>query len=176
MLNAACSITDVAPRMHVGAAARAPRNAIAAILTPDDILLDVDLPTKSRAFEEIARFVAARHALVGANVLASLATREEIGSTGLGCGVAVPHARVEGLSRPIAAFARTRFPIPFDAPDGKPVSDMFALLVPRHATETHLLLLAGVADMFCDKAFREDLRTRNDATEVHAAFAQWHQP
>ncbi len=78
-----------------------------------------------------------------------------------------------GLSRAIAAFVRTEIPIAFDAPDGKPVSDMLVILVPQHATEAHLMLLAEVAEMFCDVEFRDRLRASADTAEVHATFAQW---
>ena len=107
--------------------------------------------------EEIARVVGERHGLHAVDVYASLVERERIGSTALGCGVAMPHARVKGLARPVAAFVRTRLAIPFDAPDVKPVTDVLVLLVPRQATDEHLLLLAQAAEMFCDHSFREDL-------------------
>ena len=175
MLNAACSTTPVAMGCRLTATISESRNGLAAILTPADLLLDLDVPTKTRALQEIARFVGARHGLAERKVYASLVGREEIGSTALGCGVAVPHARVKGLSRPIALYARMKYAIPFDAPDDKPVSDMFVLLVPQHATDAHLLLLAQVAEMFCDVSFREDLRTCVEAAEVHAAFTRWWQ-
>jgi PTS system nitrogen regulatory IIA component len=66
-----------------------------------------------------------------------------------------------------------KIPIPFDAPDGKPVSDLFVLLVPQLATETHLSLLAEAAEMFCDVSFREELRTCAEVDGIHAAFAKW---
>ena len=175
MLNPACSTTPVANAPRLVATASESRNALAAILTPGDLLLDLDVPTKNRALQEIARFVGARHGLPERTVYASLVGREAVGSTALGCGVAVPHARVKGLSRPIAVFVRMKFAIPFDAPDGKPVSDMFVLLVPQQATDAHLLLLAEVAAMCCDPAFREDLRTCAEPADVHAAFARWRQ-
>jgi PTS system nitrogen regulatory IIA component len=149
------------------------RYAIAAVLSPDDILLDLAAYSKQRAFEDISRLVAARHGLPEEHVLASLLEREKIGSTALGQGFAIPHARVAALSRPIAAFVRTEMPIPFDAPDGKPVSDLLVLLVPQRATEAHLLLLAEAAEMFCDVSFRERLRGCVDSAAVHSAFAQW---
>ena len=173
MLKPACSTTGPAPRHGLGATASASRNAIAAVLAPTDIFLELDVPTKARALEAIARFVGARHGLLVGDVCASLGEREEIGSTALGLGVAIPHARVKGLARPIAAFVRLKIPIPFDAPDGKPVSDLFVLLVPQHATETHLLLLAQAAEMFCDVSFREGVRSCAQPAEVHAAFTQW---
>ena len=120
---------------HAGAAEHAACNAVAEILTPDDILLDLDVPTKERAMEELARFIGARHGLLDRDVHAGLVEREKIGSTALGLGIAIPHARVKGLSHAIAAFVRMKWAILFDAPDGKPVSDMLVLLVPRHATD-----------------------------------------
>ena len=176
MTNPAGAATSVATWPHQRARPSASRNAVAPILAPSDILLDLDVSTKDRALEEIARFIGARHGLVDGDVRASLAEREKVGSTAVGCGVAIPHARVKDLSRPIAAFVRTKIPIPFDAPDGKPVSDLFVLLVPRHATETHLRLLAQVAEMFIDVSFREGLRMCADVDGIHAAFAQWRQP
>ncbi len=173
MLNPTCATTRGATRLRLGATAGGSRNAIATILAPADILLDLDVPTKNRAFEEISRFVGARHGLLDLDVYASLLEREKIGSTALGHGIAIPHARVKGLRDPIAAFVRPRMAIAFDAPDGKPVSDMVVLLVPQRATDRHLLLLAEVAEMFCDKSFRDDLRTCVQAAEVHAAFAGW---
>jgi len=170
MLNPTCA---TAPSLLGRRLRPTPRNAIAAILTPTDILLDVDVPTKNRAFEEAAGFIGGLHGLVDEEVHARLVEREKIGSTGIGHGFAIPHARVKGLSQPIIAFVRLKCAIEFEAPDGKPVSDMLCLLVPRHATERHLLLLAEAAEMFCDKSFREHLRGCLGAAEVHAAFVQW---
>lgn len=167
------------PNYYFGPAPSSPRDqnagvsrtAIAAILTPADVLLGVDALTKERAFEEIARFIAKRHRLLEAEVRASLIEREKIGSTGLGFGIAIPHARVKGLDRPIAAFVRTKYPIAFGAPDDKPVSDMLVLLVPPEVADEHLHLLAEVAEMFADRTLRERLRTRVDAAAVHALLA-----
>lgn len=150
-----------------------PRNAVAALLAPADVLLDLDVPTKRRALEEIARFVAERNGLPCGEVHANLVERERIGSTAPGFGMAIPHARLKGLPHPIAAFVRTKFPIPFDAPDDKPVSEMLVLLVPQQATDEHLRLLAEVAEMFGDRPFRERLRSCAQPADVHSAFTRW---
>ncbi len=176
MLYSAYTTPPVATVACLDTSGSTQRDPIAEILTPADILLDLDEPTKERALEAIARFVAARHGFVEESVHASLVKREKIGSTAVGCGIAIPHARVKYLLRPAAAFVRMKIPIPFDAPDGKPVSDLFVLLVPQHATETHLSLLAGVAEMFCDMSFREAMRACGDADRLHAAFATWRRP
>jgi PTS system nitrogen regulatory IIA component len=93
----------------------------------------------------------------------------------LGLGVALPHVRIKHLPQAAAAFMRLKLPIPFDAPDGKPVSDMLILLVPAHATEQHLQLLAEAAQMFSDRRFREQIRTCVDVGGVRRLFANWPQ-
>jgi len=150
-------------------------NLIAQLLSPEDILLDVDAPSKRRVFEEVGRLFERRHGLAHVQVVDSLSAREKLGSTGLGHGVAIPHARVKGLPKAMAAIVRTRLPIPFDAPDGKPVSDMVVLLVPEQATEEHLQILAWIAQAFSDRQFRQRLRTCVDAASVSRLFADWPQ-
>ena len=88
-------------------------------------------------------------------VFDSLFARERLGSTGLGQGVAIPHGRIKGLKDALGAFLRLAQPVPFDAPDGKPVSLVFVLLVPEKATEKHLQILSELAQMFSDRALRE---------------------
>ncbi len=173
MLNTTCAFTQVATGYCAGVQANASPNSISAVLAPDDILLDLDVPSKNLVLQEISRFVSARHGLSGEQVYASLVQREAIGSTALGCGIAIPHARLKGLSRLIAAFVRTEIAVPFDAPDGKPVSDLFVLLVPNDATNAYLPLLAEVAEMFGDVSFRDGLRTCAQADDVYACIAMW---
>src|SRR5579862_693311 len=144
--------------------------AVAELLSLQDILLDLDVTTKERAFEAIGRLLNGRCGLAQREVALALAAREQLGSTGLGHGMAIPHARLKGLTRVVAAFVRTKLPIPFEAPDEKPVSDMLVLLVPDRATQRHLALLAEVAEMFNDLRFRTRLRMCDDAAEIREAF------
>jgi PTS system nitrogen regulatory IIA component len=148
-------------------------NVLARLLAPEDILLDVQAMTRDGVFAEVGRLIGARHGLREQDILAGLVEREAHGSTALGQGVAIPHARVRGLTQPIAAFLRTRWAVPFDAPDAKPVSSLLVLLVPERATDVHLTLLAQAASMFCDKAFRDRLNASVVARDVVAAFAAW---
>lgn len=154
----------------VAPAARPPQNGIAALLSPDDILLGVEATTRDGVFARIAQWAAARGLREDA-VLAGLTERERLGSTALGHGVAIPHARLEGLTRAMVAFVRPRWAVPFDAPDDKPVSALFVLLVPTHATNQHLALLAQIAALFCDKAFRDRVQDCATVAEVLDAFA-----
>jgi len=150
-------------------------NPLSQLLSADDILLDVEASSKTRVFEEVGRLFEKRHGFVQAQVIENLCTREKLGSTGLGQGVAIPHARIKGLRRAVAAYVRTRLPIPFDAPDGKPVSDMLILLVPEQATDEHLQILSWSAQMFGDRRFREQLRMCVAASDVRQLFADWPQ-
>ena len=97
---------------------------------------------------------------------AGLSRREQLGSTGLGEGVAIPHARVEGIAQIHIAYLRLKTPIRFDAPDGKPVSDIIVILVPKHATEEHLQILAETTQIFSDSKFRDRLHSCQHAMEV----------
>jgi len=148
-------------------------NALADLLWPENILLDMNVASKAELFEEIGRHMEREHAMPQASVAASLFRREQIGSTGLGRGVAIPHARVKNLERIQVCYASLKSPIPFDAPDGKPVSDVLVLLVPKQATEEHLQILAEATQMFSDGRFRERLHLCRHALEVKHLFATW---
>jgi PTS system nitrogen regulatory IIA component len=148
-------------------------NTIADLLWPQDILLDLSVSSKSQLFDEIGRHMEREHAMPQEWVVASLSRRELIGSTGLGEGVAIPHARVKELERIQVAYVRLKAPIPFDAPDGKPVSDILVLLVPKQATEEHLRILADASQMFADRRFRERLHLCQHALEVRQLFQSW---
>lgn len=146
------------------------------LLSPEDILLDLDVTSKKLVFEAVARLFERRHGLQRQQVEESLAARERLGSTGLGQGVAIPHARIKHLPRAMAAFVRMKMPIPFEAPDAKPVSEILVLLVPEKATERHLQILADFAQMFADRGLREQIRACESAQALHRLFCDWTVP
>jgi nitrogen PTS system EIIA component len=148
-------------------------NPVGELLGLDDIQLDVDVPDKARLLQRIAALLARRLGLTDTDVLESLTVREQMGSTGLGHGVAIPHARMPQCDAVAGVFVRTKFAIPFDAPDRKPVSLFLALIVPKQATERHLRLLATAATMFNDRAFRDKLRMGPDPSAVRELLAAW---
>jgi PTS system nitrogen regulatory IIA component len=148
-------------------------NLVAQLLSSEDILLDSDASTRQAVFEEVGRLFERRHGLPRTQVVESLNAREKLGSTGLGQGIALPHARIKNLTHAVAAFVRLKLPIAFDAPDAKPVWAMPILLVPERATEQHLQILAELAQMFSDSRFRERLRTCDDAGAVYQLLAEW---
>ena len=148
-------------------------NHISALLPTSHIVVDLDVTSKADCFAAVAGLFERNAGLAKANVAASLAAREKLGSTGLGQGIAIPHGRIPKLSRAMGAFVRLRAPIAFDAPDGKPVDQLFVLLVPEQATDQHLQLLSELAQMFSERAFRERLATAATADEIQAVFRGW---
>ena len=148
-------------------------NQIADLLSPANIVLDLDVETKARLFERMGGLFERSAGLPGSTVTASLAAREKLGSTGLGQGIAIPHGRIKGLRKATGAFVRLRAPIAFEAPDGKPVAQIFVLLVPEQATEEHLQLLSELAQMFSERAFRDKLAAAASAEELGALFRAW---
>ena len=148
-------------------------NQIAALLPVGNILLDLDAGSKAKLFDAVGALFETANSLSRRLVVDSLLAREKLGSTGLGQGIAIPHGRLKGLAEARGAFVRLAAPIAFDAPDGKPVTQVFVLLVPEQATEQHLQLLSELAQMFSARGFRERLGSATDAVAVAAVFAQW---
>lgn len=148
-------------------------NLIAKLLPPSNILLDLDVTSKKRVFEQAGLLFENNQGIARSTVFDSLFARERLGSTGLGQGVAIPHGRIKGLKDAVGAFVRLSNPVPFDAPDGKPVNLAFVLLVPEQATERHLQILSELAQMFSDKTLRERLADDPDAASLHQHITAW---
>ena len=137
------------------------------ILPAGNVVLDLPVTSKKRAFEQAGLLFENNHGLERAAVYESLFARERLGSTGLGGRIAVPHGRVKGLKTPLAAFFRLTQPIAFDAPDGQAVNQLLFLLSPESATQQHLDILAEVAQLLSDEPFRLNLANEADPTAVH---------
>ena len=143
------------------------------ILPLENVVLDLDVSSKKRAFEQAGLIFENKFGIARSTVSDNLFARERLGSTGLGHSVAVPHGRIKGLKAPIAAFVRLAAPIPFESPDGLPVSLLVFLLIPDHVTQQHLEILSEVAEMFSDDAFRDALAHAPDAGTVHERITGW---
>lgn len=140
-------------------------------LQPENILLDVDVRDARHALEVAAAEIARAHGLDRELILHMLWRREQVGSTGLGNGFAIPHARIAGITRPTTLFMRTKAPIAFDAPDGKPVSELLTIMVPPDgADDDHLRLLALVSRLFSDPRFRAQLERAPDSAAAAEIF------
>lgn len=148
-------------------------NLIGKLLPSTNVVLDLDASSKKRVFEQAGLLFENNQGLARSRVFDSLFARERLGSTGLGQQVAIPHGRIKGLREPVAAFIRLAEPIPFDAPDGKPVTILVFLMVPEQATQAHLEILSELAQMLSDPTFREMLISTRDAAGVHRLLVDW---
>ena len=142
------------------------------VLDVQAISLDHMAQSKKRVLEQAA------HLLSGSDdqtqieqIFARLLARERLGSTGLAAGVALPHARLPGLTRSRAAFMRLHQAVDFDSQDGQPVDLVFVLLVPEEATDDHLHLLAALARLFRDAAVCHTLRTTHDVIQTQQVLS-----
>jgi len=130
--------------------------------------------SKKRVLEQMSQLIASgQHELSPDQIFDSLISRERLGSTGLGHGVAIPHARVKDSDKTLAAVIKLRQGVDYDSPDQQPVDLLFALLVPENSTEEHLQLLAQLAEMFSDANFVSKLRAANDSDELYQTLRSW---
>ncbi|KAA6186035.1 PTS IIA-like nitrogen regulatory protein PtsN [Thiohalocapsa marina] len=137
------------------------------LITEARIRCGSEIISKKRLLESLGELLsAAIPELTPETVFERLLERERLGSTGLGHGVALPHARVREVVTPVGAFIQLQQPVEFDAIDDRPVDLAFALLVPEAADERHLQLLSGLAARFDQPAVREQLRACTSDTQV----------
>lgn len=142
-------------------------------LCPREIALDLDVRGRTQLLHALAAALQRSCRIDAEPIYRALYRREQAGSTALGDGLALPHARIAGIDEPVTLYARTKSPIRFGGPDGKPVSEFFVILVPAEgATEAHLELLRAVARLFSDPAFRTMLGAATNASAVAEVFAQ----
>jgi PTS system nitrogen regulatory IIA component len=140
---------------------------ISDIITPDRVRCGVEANSKKRALEVLSAQIAlADPVLTPRAVFDCLLTRERLGSTGLGSGVAIPHGRLPNLLQAIGAFIRLKEPVNFDALDNEPVDLLFGLLVPAESTDEHLQMLSLLAEGFSDESLRHQLRSAEASSET----------
>lgn len=143
-------------------------------LCPQEVALGLEVRGKIELLEVVAKLAKGSRALGAEPIGRALQRREQAGSTGVGHGLAIPHARIAGIDKPLTLFVRTQAPIRFGAPDGQPAAEFFVILVPaQDPPETHLQLLRAVAELFSTPAFRTQLAAATTAAAVNAAFARW---
>lgn len=140
---------------------------IDAFLAPDRILLGLRCASKRQLFQDLSTAAAGSTGLDQAAILAALNQREKLGTTGIGEGIAIPHARVRDLATLTGLFARLAAPVDYDALDDAPVDLVFLLLAPEDANNTQLKALARIARLLRDPETTARLRTEQDLGQVH---------
>jgi PTS system nitrogen regulatory IIA component len=144
------------------------------LLTVDRIACQQDLTSKKRVLEALAGLLTASTPnLTEVDIFDSLLSRERLGSTGLGTGVAIPHGRMAGIDAPVGAVITLKNGVDYDAIDRQPVDLLFALMVPEASTDEHLQILATLARMFSDRKLCESLRECQDAGQLLRVLDGW---
>jgi len=138
------------------------------LIPPERIIVCSTAGSKRGVITELAGLL---HALDPDQVLESIMAREQLGTTGIGYGVAIPHSRLPALAAPIIALARHPQGVDFDAIDGEPVHLVVMLLVPDDAENKHLALLATLARLLQRESFRSHLMASDDTQLLSDAFA-----
>lgn len=141
--------------------------SISNILSLEHIQLDVRARCKREVLQVLAEQVAEIADQDKQTIFDMLLDREKLGSTGVGDGVAIPHAKIDGLAKVTGALIRLEKPVDFDALDSNPVDLCFLLLAPSNATAAHLKALAKVARLLRDDETRDALRTADSAKSAH---------
>jgi nitrogen PTS system EIIA component len=140
-------------------------------LSPNDVTIDVAPLSKQKLLLQLANKAGSRLPLPPGNIFTELSKREELGSTGVGGGVAIPHARFNQVDKPFGMLLRLRQPIEFGAPDGKPIDIVFLLLLPESAKGEQLSALACVARKLRKPAVIAGLRKAANAAEAFRLLA-----
>lgn len=144
---------------------------ISDFLSPADVTIDGTIVDKQKLLAELARKAAAKLEIPDDVIVSELVKREELGSTGVGGGVAIPHARFAQVAKPFGMLVRLKKAIDYDAVDGKPVDIVFLLLLPETAPGGEQLgALASIARKLRDQATATALRRARDGAEMYRAL------
>ncbi|MDR9436579.1 MAG: PTS IIA-like nitrogen regulatory protein PtsN [Thiohalophilus sp.] len=142
-------------------------------LSPERVVCGSSASSKKRVLELLSELLATdQQEADSTEIFESLISRERLGGTGIGYGVAIPHGRLKNCDHATAAFVQLKQPIDFDAIDKQPVDLLFALIVPEESSEEHLKLLAMLAGMFNDDEFRQRARQCPNNDSMHQLLSE----
>lgn len=147
------------------------------VINVNRIKKGIDVLSKKRALEELSKLITQDQAQLNATeIFESLISRERLGSTGVGYGIAIPHGRIKNCKNLTGALIQLDQGVDFDAMDNQPVDILFALIVPEESTDEHLQVLALLASMFNDGNFRQKLRQSQNEEETFHLLTEWQKP
>lgn len=147
---------------------------LTSILKPEAVRVIANVTSKKRLFQDLGEAAAAIYGLSSGEAVDALQERESLGPTGVGHGVAIPHARLKGISSVGGAFLRLDRPLDFDSVDRQPVDLVFALFAPVESGVEHLKALALVSRTLRDAKICEKLRANDDPAILHAILTELH--
>lgn len=142
------------------------------LLRPAAVKVVANVSSKKRLFQDLGDIVASVYGLDAAMAFTALQDRESLGPTGVGHGVALPHARIKGIDKVVGAFVRIEKPLDFDAVDRQPVDLVFALFAPDGSGVDHLKALALVSRTMRDANVCSKLRANDDPDTLHTILTE----
>jgi PTS system nitrogen regulatory IIA component len=145
---------------------------LSSLLVPAAVRVVGQFTSKKRLFQELGEIAQQAYALQAASAVDGLQERETLGPTGVGHGIALPHARIEDLGRIAGLFIRLERPLDYDSVDRQPVDLVFALLAPKDSGVDHLKALALVSRTMRDQAVVAKLRANSDPAKLHAILTE----
>ncbi|MFN3845338.1 MAG: PTS sugar transporter subunit IIA [Paracoccaceae bacterium] len=146
------------------------------LITPGAVRVVGQITSKKRLFQELGEMVAASYGLTAATAVDGLQERESLGPTGVGHGIALPHARLEDLEQIVGVFIRLEKPLDYDSVDRQPVDLVFALFAPKDSGVDHLKALALVSRTMRDQKVVAKLRANTDPAKLHAILTESRAP
>lgn len=166
------------------------------LISSNAVIVNPEIKSKKRALELLSEKLATEASLIHATTIIDsktevenaeeeidsfeifqlLTDREKLGSTSLGHGVALPHARTSHTEQAIGVFLKLEKGIDFDSPDNQPTDLIFALMVPEHYTDEHLKILANLAALFNDEALCQKLRSIDTDKDIYKNLVDWQTP
>jgi PTS system nitrogen regulatory IIA component len=145
---------------------------LSSLLQPNAVRVFSHVASKKRLFQDLADIAQAVYRLDASDIFDALQDRESLGPTGVGHGIALPHARMHGLDRVVGVFVRLERPLDFDSVDRQPVDLIFALLAPKDSGFEHLKALALVSRTMRQAAVCTKLRANTDPAALHAVLTE----
>jgi PTS system nitrogen regulatory IIA component len=142
--------------------------ALSDLLPPDGVVTNLSASSRKQVIQSLAELAVRFCDAYTRDIVDAVLERERLGSTGVGDGVAIPHARVEGVDRVFGVFARLKTPVDFDAIDGRPTDLIVMLLAPEDSSAEHLKALARISRLFRREDMRERLRGAADSDALNA--------
>jgi len=143
------------------------------IIEENNIIPELKAKDKKGVLEELAEVISSHEPSIDKGALVKvLVERERLGSTGIGDGVAIPHGKMNGVSRPIISFGRSRQGLDFDSMDGQPAHLFFLLIAPEDSSSVHLQVLAKIAKILKNRDFRKKLMEPGTKKELYQTIVQ----
>ncbi|WP_291845282.1 PTS IIA-like nitrogen regulatory protein PtsN [Maricaulis sp.] len=145
--------------------------ALADLIPNAGVSIDLGASSRKQALQAMSELAAGLTGQAARTIFDAVLQRERLGSTGVGQGVAIPHARLSGVDEVVGVFARLRTPVDFESIDGRPADLIFMLLAPENAGAEHLKALARVSRLLRREDVRQRLRAAPNSDAVHAVLS-----